>query len=221
MYYRTNNLEWKMTHVLCIFAHLGLIIAAAIAYVYNNMAEETAHRAAAAAAAADWAAKFKFASTDMMTADAHQLHLYNTALRNGGFINPGSFDLSSIQTLTMSCLVLAASWASFPTKHGILGLVTNVGLFVTLLAVEPTKVTLTEGEQHWRRQMVTVFSCVLNIVLLGAGVGLAGAIVIRVTAHSKSLITPLAWLLIQAPLSLTTALYDVVKNHREGKDLLD
>ncbi|KAK3684179.1 hypothetical protein B0T22DRAFT_271253 [Podospora appendiculata] len=210
MYYRTNNLEWKMTHVLCIFAHLGLIIAAAIAYVYNNMAEVTAHRAAAAAAAADWAAKFKLASTDMMTADPHQWHLYNTALGNGGFISPGSFDLLSIQTLTMSCLVL-----------GILGLVTNVGLFVILLAVEPTKVTLTEGEQHWRRQMVTVFSCVLNIVLVGAGVGLAGAIGIRVTAHSKSLITPLAWLSIQAPLSLTTALYDAVKNHREGKDLLD
>lgn len=33
--YRTNNFSWKLTHVLCILGHLGLIAGAAIAYVYN------------------------------------------------------------------------------------------------------------------------------------------------------------------------------------------
>jgi hypothetical protein len=56
---------------------------------------------------------------------------------------------------------------------------------------------LTEGEQHWRKQVVTFFGCVLNLLLAGAGVGLAGTLGTR-TADSKSLIAPLVWALIQA-----------------------
>jgi len=33
--YRTNNFGWKLVHVLCILAHLGLAVAGAVAYVYN------------------------------------------------------------------------------------------------------------------------------------------------------------------------------------------
>lgn len=35
--YRTNNFGWKLTHILCILAHLGLLGGGAIAYVYNKM----------------------------------------------------------------------------------------------------------------------------------------------------------------------------------------
>lgn len=39
--YRTNNFEWKLTHVLCILAHLGLIVAAGVVYVFNMARQST------------------------------------------------------------------------------------------------------------------------------------------------------------------------------------
>jgi hypothetical protein len=142
-------------------------------------------------------------------------------------------------------------------------LVTNIGLFIILLRAERTKVTLTEGEQHWRKQIVTFFSCISNLLLAGAGLGLAGALGMRLS-ESRSLITPLVWAAIQvcvpsslipSPplpplppppprgmsallprleipktdtsatsrrlLSIATTLFDAVKNHRDGRDLLD
>ncbi len=73
----------------------------------------------------------------------------------------------------------------------------NIGLFVMLLAAEKPKAKLTEGEQHWRKQIVTFFSCVFNLLLAGAGVGLAGALGMKVPG-SKSLITPLVCASLQA-----------------------
>ncbi|KXX81667.1 hypothetical protein MMYC01_202047 [Madurella mycetomatis] len=126
----------------------------------------------------------------------------------GGFGNWGSFDVA-VRTLLITCLIV-----------GPLGAVINIVIFILLLATEVNKVTLTEGEQYWRKQIVTFFGCVLNLVLTGAGGALAGTLGVK-TAESKSLIAPLIWALIQALLSLVMAVCDAVKNHREGKDLLD
>lgn len=81
--------------------------------------------------------------------------------------------------------------------QGIMGLIISIISFAVLLAVEPTKVALTEGEQHWRRQMVTLFSCIFNVILAVAGFGLAAALGIRVPS-SLSLITPLVLAAVQA-----------------------
>lgn len=56
---------------------------------------------------------------------------------------------------------------------------------------------LTEGEQHWRKQVVTFFGCLLNTLLAAAGVGLAVTLGNK-AADSKSLIAPLIWASIQA-----------------------
>ncbi|KAK3387948.1 hypothetical protein B0H63DRAFT_167187 [Podospora didyma] len=187
--YKTNNFGWKLTHVLCILAHLGLVIAAAVAYVYNMSKDNNA---------VDYS---KLVAPDTNPCSFALMGMFGSA-------RGGSFDVA-VHTLPMSCMAV-----------GILGLVINIGLFVTLLAVDRTKATLTEGEQHWRKQIVTFFSCVFNLLLAGAGVGLASAMGIKVS-ESRSLITPMALAVVQSPLALTTALYDAVKNHRDGKDLLD
>ncbi|KAK3303940.1 uncharacterized protein B0T15DRAFT_400615 [Chaetomium strumarium] len=116
------------------------------------------------------------------------------------------FDMAA-RTLLMTCLVVGA-----------LGLALNAGLFIVLLAVEPNRITLTESEQHWRKQIVTFFGCVLNLLLAGAGIGLALGMK---EAESKALILALVWASIQAPVAFLTAVSDAVKNYREGKDLLD
>jgi hypothetical protein len=79
--------------------------------------------------------------------------------------------------------------------QGALGLVLNAGLFIVLLAVEPNRITLTESEQHWRKQIVTFFGCVLNLLFAGAGIGLALGMK---EAESTALILPLVWASIQA-----------------------
>ncbi|GAB1313663.1 hypothetical protein MFIFM68171_03873 [Madurella fahalii] len=126
----------------------------------------------------------------------------------GGFGHWGSFDVA-VRTLLITCLIV-----------GSLGAIINIIIFILLLATEVNKVTLTEGEQYWRKQIVTFFGCLLNLVLGGAGGALAGTLGVK-TTESKSLIAPIIWALIQAPLSLVMAVCDAVKNHREGKDLLD
>lgn len=63
--------------------------------------------------------------------------------------------------------------------------------------VEPNRIMLTEGEQHWRKQVVTFFGCLLNVLLAAAGVGLAVTLGTK-AADSKSLIAPLIWASIQA-----------------------
>ncbi|VBB83603.1 Putative protein of unknown function [Podospora comata] len=120
----------------------------------------------------------------------------------------GAFDVAG-RTLLMSCIFLGA-----------LGLTINIAAFGLLLSMEIHRVALTEGQQHWRKQIVTVFACVLNIFLSGAGVGMASILSTRV-AESKSMIVPLVWLSFQVPIALSTAIMDAIKNHREGQDLLD
>jgi hypothetical protein len=72
-----------------------------------------------------------------------------------------------------------------------------MGLFGLLLALETTKAELTESEQHWRKQTVTLFGCILNILLAGAGIGLVAALMPRIS-ESRVLIAPLAWSTMQA-----------------------
>ena len=84
-----------------------------------------------------------------------------------------------------------------PNLQGGFGLVINITVFCLLLSLDTNKVTLTEGQQHWRKQVVTLFGSVLNIVLAAAGVGLVGLLGVRV-AESKSMIIPLVWATIQA-----------------------
>lgn len=78
-----------------------------------------------------------------------------------------------------------------------MGVIISMASFASLMAVEPNRVALTEGEQHWRRQLVTLFSCIFNIILAGSGLGLAAALGIQVP-KSHSLITPLVFAAIQA-----------------------
>lgn len=81
--------------------------------------------------------------------------------------------------------------------QGTFGLTVNIALFVMLLAVEPNRITLTESEQHWRKQVVTFFGCVVNLLLAGAGIGLGLTLSIK-AADSKPLIAPLILASIQA-----------------------
>jgi len=83
-----------------------------------------------------------------------------------------------------------------PAKQGALGLVVNTSLFIILLAAETTDAKLTEGEQHWRKQVVTFFSCISNLLLAAAGVALAGALGMNLPG-SRSLITPLVGAVVQ------------------------
>ncbi|KAK4118119.1 hypothetical protein N657DRAFT_651619 [Parathielavia appendiculata] len=143
---------------------------------------------------------------------------------------------------------------------GTVGLVLNIALFALLLILDPNRITLTEGEQYWRKQTATLFGCLLNLLLAGAGVGLAIALGIRARdVGAMRLISPLIWASIQVyvefpssfpvqlsrkhwhacccevgnlntnrltrpicrALAVSTAIFDAVKNYREGLDLLD
>ncbi|KAK4042795.1 hypothetical protein C8A01DRAFT_44288 [Parachaetomium inaequale] len=125
-----------------------------------------------------------------------------------GLGNGFTFDVAT-HTLLKACLAV-----------GSLGFTINIALLALLLAVEPNRISLTEGEQHWRKQIVTFFGCLLNLLLAGAGVFLALTLGTK-AADSKPLIAPLIWTYIQWPLAFSMAVCDAVKNHREGKDLLD
>ncbi|KAL2158740.1 hypothetical protein VTH06DRAFT_3931 [Thermothelomyces fergusii] len=116
---------------------------------------------------------------------------------------------SETHMLLRACLIL-----------GSLGFGTNIVIFVALLAMERIQVALTEGEQHWRKQVVTFFGCLLSLLLAGAGFCLAVQLSSR-AAESKFLIAPLVWTYFQAPLAFAIAVCDALKNYREGKDLLD
>ncbi|KAM7186943.1 hypothetical protein V8F20_011172 [Naviculisporaceae sp. PSN 640] len=189
--FRTNNLGWKLTHVLCIMAHLGLVVAAGVVYIYN-MARQSERMAE------------KCSNIDLTSTNSLACSLAFVS----GFGSFGSIDLL-LHTLLVSCFSV-----------GIMGVIISMASFAGLMAVEPNRVALTEGEQHWRRQLVTLFSCIFNIILAGAGIGLAAALGIQVS-RSPSLITPLVFAAIQAPMCIATALFDAIKNRRDGKDLLD
>ncbi|AEO61308.1 hypothetical protein MYCTH_2084292 [Thermothelomyces thermophilus ATCC 42464] len=131
-----------------------------------------------------------------------------TAVMAAGLDGGDTLDVGT-HTLLRACLIL-----------GSLGFVINVALLAALLAVEPIKITLTEGEQHWRKQVVTFFGCLLNLLLAGAGFCLAVHLGVK-AADSKLLIAPLVWTYFQAPLAFAVAVCDAFKNYREGKDLLD
>jgi hypothetical protein len=80
--------------------------------------------------------------------------------------------------------------------QGTIGFVLNIVLFIFLLAVEPNRITLTEGEQHWRKLVVTFFGCVLNFLLACSAVGLTFTLSTKVADYSP-LIAPLICTYIQ------------------------
>ncbi|KAL2265131.1 hypothetical protein VTJ83DRAFT_6231 [Remersonia thermophila] len=91
--------------------------------------------------------------------------------------SPFTFDAAS-HILLKACFLV-----------GMLGFIFNITLFVFLLAVEPNRITLTEGEQHWRKQVVTFFGCCLNVLLACASVGLAFTLSVK-TSDYGALIAP-------------------------------
>ena len=113
---------------------------------------------------------------------------------------------------TFTTLILSSyctRYANAQHRQGIIGLILNIGIFAALLAVETTsaKVNLTEGEQHWRKKIVSVSCCVFNLLLAGAGIGLAGAMGLRLSGRhgqlgmiesERTLIAPLVLCAVQA-----------------------
>jgi hypothetical protein len=79
------------------------------------------------------------------------------------------------------------------------GLVLTTVLFALLLRGEKNRISLTEGEQHWRKQVLTFFACLLHLLLAGAGTGLAIALGSNMKIFdSTALVAPLIWASIQA-----------------------
>jgi hypothetical protein len=238
-------------------AHLGLVVAVAISYIYDlGITTQLISRGHHPTA------------TGVSTSAA--CSLASLAKVESGF----TFDMAT-HTLLKACLIVVSSHPAFPLSarppvrpcptgiilhplsdlpnssffvQGTLGLTVNIALLILFLAVEPNRITLTESEQHWRKQVVTVFACVVNLLLAGAGIGLGLPLSIK-AADSSPLIVPLILTSIQAyvkpeslrirkpgcllllvgfpklttcrPLAFCTAVCDAVKNYQEGQDLLD
>jgi len=210
--YRTNNIRWKLTHVLVILAHVGLILAGVMAYIFylgNDVRIVNLGKVAAVKSMGLLQSPPQSSPCGTNEGGVVSLSMMTTADGNSAFgILDPQFEMAS-RILPISCIIL-----------GTLGMVINVGLFMALLAADKTDYSLTESEQHWRKQVVTFFGCLFNLIMTCAGTSLAGTMAAR-TADSRLLIAPLLWASIQVPLSLTTAVSDAIKNYREGKDLLD
>lgn len=211
--------------MLCILGHLGLIIAGVVAFIHNLQSE-----ADNLDATSQQPTTIVMNLSDDQTVINSDTHSCNIVLQQGlgngadgkSRIGHSNFGIIINELLPVASVIV-----------GTIGLILNIGIFAALLAVETTsaKVTLTESEQHWRKKIVTVSCCVFNLLLAGAGIGLAGAMGIRLSnvggrqsamsESERSLIAPLVLGAIQAPLCVITALFDFIKNHREGKDLID
>ncbi len=177
-------------HVWGILAHLGLVVAASIGFLCDvGQTTQTTGPWGYSAAA--------------------QVHPCRYALMAGGGFHVEdrlSYDMATRPLLMTSVMVVSPLWNLFGNinirnayhlAQGALGLALNTALFILLLKVEPNRIMLTEGEQHWRKQVVTLFGCLLNLLLGGAGFALAIALGIK-AADSKTLIAPLIWASIQA-----------------------
>jgi hypothetical protein len=86
--FRTNNFGWKLTHVLCILAHLCLIVGGTVAYVYNVTMN--------ASTVVDWN---RLAKLGLDPGACAGLAL------SGELVSLASFDMA-LQTLPLSCLIL-------------------------------------------------------------------------------------------------------------------
>ncbi|KAL0470053.1 hypothetical protein QR685DRAFT_522669 [Neurospora intermedia] len=223
--YRTNHPRWKLTHILCILGHLGLIIAGVVAFIHNL--ESEADNFDSISQQPTSIVMNMSDDQTVINADTKSCTIVLVqGLGNGADGKSGSghsnFGIIVNELLPVASVIV-----------GTIGLLLNIGIFAALLAVESTsaKVNLTEGEQHWRKKIVTVSCCVFNLLLAGAGIGLAGAMGIRLSSvggrhlgmseSERSLIAPLVLGAVQAPLCVITALFDFIKNHREGQDLID
>ena len=179
-------------HLWGILAHLGLVVAVAINYIYDldkvTRSITWSHSAAAEMNPGPCRLALTAASSDGFTFDKSTLALLKACL-----IVVSSYSTITNLTESQSLLML---FFSFVTQ-GSLGFTINIIYLALLLAVEPNRISLTEGEQHWRRQIVTLFGCLLNLLLAGAGICLAVPLGIK-AAESKPLLAPLLWTYIQA-----------------------
>jgi len=104
--YRTNNLGWKVTHVLCILGHLGLVVAAAVAYVYNLGREDDSR--AAWLSSLDLNLRVSARSGVAPDPEEALRNVLVTALAMGAFgAAPGSFDAAT-HTLPIICMALVS-----------------------------------------------------------------------------------------------------------------
>ena len=101
--YRTSNFSWKLTHVLCILAHLGLIAGAAIAYVYNASKDR---RAVGWASMAGLDMARMSPCSDIRLLVARQWH----------YAPPEALDAAALLTLPVSGMVLVSRSLLFPSS---------------------------------------------------------------------------------------------------------
>ena len=103
--YRTNNCSWKMTHVLCILGHLGLIAGAAIAYVYNASRDRPT---------LGWADMAGFDMAHMNPCNhvrllvARNWQFATPEGRNWQYATPEDFDAAALHTLPGSAMALVS-----------------------------------------------------------------------------------------------------------------
>ncbi|KAK3898526.1 hypothetical protein C8A05DRAFT_18912 [Staphylotrichum tortipilum] len=191
--YRTKHLRWKLMHIWGILVHLFLVVAATIGFLCDLSKPYQLER-------------WEYLSHPTATA-LHPCRFHAAIESNDGL----AFNKAARIGLLKITLGLGTS-----------GLVITTALFALLLRGEKNRIALTEGEQHWRKQVLTLFACLLNLLLAGAGASLTVVVGINMKmVDSKALIAPLIWASLQAPLMFSIAVCDAVKNYREGRDLLD
>ncbi|KAK3903718.1 hypothetical protein C8A05DRAFT_14323, partial [Staphylotrichum tortipilum] len=166
-------LRWKLMQVSGILVHLFLVIATSISFVYDLGKTTTSQPV-------QW--DYHVHSTAILFSPC-RFALVDGYTRGGR--RPASFDLA-VHSLPVASFVV-----------GSLGLAINVAFFVILQQRETNRITLTEGEQHWRKQVLTSFACLANLPMGGAGVGLAFTLGIK-AADLKALAAPLIWAVDQA-----------------------
>lgn len=93
--YRTNNCSWKLTHVLCILGHLGLIAGSAIAYVYNASRDRRT---------LGWADMAGFDMARMNPCN----HVRLLVARNWQYATPDAFDVAALHMLPGSAMALVS-----------------------------------------------------------------------------------------------------------------
>ncbi|KAL2133436.1 hypothetical protein VTI74DRAFT_2322 [Chaetomium olivicolor] len=208
--YWTKHFRWWLVHMLTMLTHLGLIIVAAITYVYDvGKTNRTVQRP---------------------SQPDPNMHPCSTAFI-GTFTGGFGYDMT-VRTLLMTSLTVVSRLvpstrppcrppfppsccgcrgrheaslshacdnpsSAFAFLQGTLGLFLSVVLLIVLMALERHERTLTEGEQHCRKLTATFFGCTVNLLLTGAAVGLASTLGVK-AAENKPLIAPVFWASIQA-----------------------
>ena len=97
--FRTNNFGWKLTHALCILAHLGLGVAAAATYVYG-LSKETRTRSM------HWK---RLASQHPLAPAPPTTSYCDHTLLSGELGAADWLDVDDLHTLPLTCLVVVCA----------------------------------------------------------------------------------------------------------------